>query len=665
MAGAFAQGFQLGGSLYNDAERMRMAEREFALRQAAEERAAQTFEFQKLEFADRERERRERAQTGLLYQQAAMPIGKAGTGEDVGNVVGRFSDFSDEGRAQLTEALNKLSPEQAQQALRAYRQYYSPDQSAPLLARAFELDTGGVEYTAPSNRAPALASQSDLANAYAYRDEQGGLRVTPESTKRTPEETLARFQQLAAESGNLPAIDRAQTMRLADIQTRTGEQGLRKGAVELENLLADKDFNDRYRKYVTEFQNNTGRLFQELETTAANEGPKGVLEKYGTAYAKATGNRASLVGNNVEVKGSDGKVVETFPATELLKKIEPLFALQRAEQFRDGMVANGMFKTPKDAMDFVNTERTYRQQQQQLDISRYTAQSGRMSAEAAQTSAAAAQTSALANLQNVTDQAGTRAAVAGYYNELAEKFKSQSAADRASVAAAAPFIEQFNSLSLAEQRGEKGLELMLSATAASALKSADYAKVVQTLAKPPKAAVTNADVANFIKQMENASSGMTDPKTGQDIPFNRLHPSLQAQIAVAALSGAAAPGARPDFKPGSPPRSAIPPPPPPTNASLAAAGLSQDRAAAITADSSASRMEAVDAAIGADMQIALRKNLSGLTPDVISRLRPEEAAGVLRENRGSLSPEQVRLLGIQGLSPEQMRLLGNHHQFMR
>lgn len=63
MAGAFASGFQMGGSIFNQAERNR-------LEQAAEERRAQEFEWQK---ADRARQEGLRTEEDFLRQQLTRP----------------------------------------------------------------------------------------------------------------------------------------------------------------------------------------------------------------------------------------------------------------------------------------------------------------------------------------------------------------------------------------------------------------------------------------------------------------------------------------------------------------------------------------------------------------------------------------------------------------
>lgn len=104
-------------------------------------------------------------------------------------------EFTEAGRQELLAKLQALPPEQAAKALQAYQSMYTQPE-------------GGV----------------DIGKAALYKDANGQLMATDKTVARTPEQQMTRLQELAKQSGNPYALEKAmdleakqKTNKMADL----------------------------------------------------------------------------------------------------------------------------------------------------------------------------------------------------------------------------------------------------------------------------------------------------------------------------------------------------------------------------------------------------------------------------------------------------------------
>ena len=316
--GSFAGGLAQGAlQSFSALSRLNREEREMALR---EEQAA----IARAEAAQKD-------EYGRLLAQSRMPGGVEGTGQGVGQALGGLSSqdvrpnvsgapaLTPEGKAELQQALSKLPPEQATQALRAY----------------------GQAYGTPTEGAP------DLSKATVYTDKAGQQFATEQVKERTPMEASRRMMDLSAQAGNPYAYEKALGMHATQMQ--------------LNKLERDDKFDAQFDAWRTKFNTQAAADRAEFAETA-KKGPQAILDKYGAEFTKETGQTASLNKDLITLKDKSGKVVGSFPAAQLGTQIEPLLAQKYLRNMTSSMMENGLVRNATEAYNFLKAESEIRNQ---------------------------------------------------------------------------------------------------------------------------------------------------------------------------------------------------------------------------------------------------------------------------------------------------------------
>lgn len=316
--GSFAGGLAQGAlQSFSALSRLNREEREMALR---EEQAA----IARAEAAQKD-------EYGRLLAQSRMPGGVEGTGQGVGQALGGLSSqdvrpnvsgapaLTPEGKAELQQALKNLSPEQATQALRAY----------------------GQAYGTPTEGAP------DLSKATVYTDKAGQQFATEQVKERTPMEASRRMLDLSAQAGNPYAYEKALGMHATQMQ--------------LNKLERDDKFDAQFDAWRTKFNTQAAADRTEFAETA-RKGPQAILDKYGAEFTKETGQTASLNKDLITLKDNSGKVVGSFPVTQLNARIEPLLSQKYLRNMTSSMMENGLVRNATEAYNFLKVESEIRNQ---------------------------------------------------------------------------------------------------------------------------------------------------------------------------------------------------------------------------------------------------------------------------------------------------------------
>lgn len=171
-------------------------------------------------------EQAQKAESEQLLRQANTPGGKEGTGTGVREALSGLSgrtdqsganQFTPEMAAGLEEALSKLSPEQAQEALRAYGKAYQG------------------------------AEGPGLSQGYTYAGPQGLMVTNEAGPQRTPLEAARRYAELAGKAGNSVALKEANQQQATALQIAQGERAESRGK-------AEDEFSDWLGKSVKQIQ---------------------------------------------------------------------------------------------------------------------------------------------------------------------------------------------------------------------------------------------------------------------------------------------------------------------------------------------------------------------------------------------------------------------------
>lgn len=304
MTSAFAQGFQMGSEAWDNAERMKLA-------RAAEERANEQFGWQR-------EEQRKKTESDYLLGLASQERGIQGTGSELRSALEGLTAtdtggtaMNTESRDELATALNRLSPEQAQLALRAYGNAYGGD-------------------------------KSNLGKANTYRDNSGALMVTEKYEKPSAMDSAKRYEELAAQSGNMYALKEARANRLTALQI-SGAQRQEDQAVEFQKVKDD-------------WNKEQARFHDDINSTMETDGVFGVVKKYGNLYEKETGNTLEANGKNVIVKKGK-EVIDTIPASEFGGFMDKAMSQYYVNGFANRLVEKGMFNSPQEAINYMTKQR--------------------------------------------------------------------------------------------------------------------------------------------------------------------------------------------------------------------------------------------------------------------------------------------------------------------
>lgn len=380
-------------------------------------------EREQAEYEAKQLERAQQAEAGRLLAQASQERGVAGTGVQgpqalsglTGTQAGaapEAAQMTPEGRAALYESLKGLSPEQAQQALRAY----------------------GAAYGQPTE------GGLDLSRASTYRGAGGELGVTNQSAMPTNLESARRFQELAAQSGNLVAVEKATANRAQALQIAGGERAEKRSQ-------AEDDF--------AEWHQNTLKLAAENPLKAAealkNEYNTGAAHKDGitaTITKDAKGNSYLVRMNDKTNKVVDSTIITPETLAEGIKGMaaQKYFAL--AGNFGKGI-----------EFDLKSREVGVRERELAEKV-----KVGLFKAQANQANAAASASSAHASV---------------YQNMLRLANDNRAAGE-----AMKPFIDDFKNLTPEDQAGAKGQSILLQAATAAARKTNDVTGIISALKKP-------------------------------------------------------------------------------------------------------------------------------------------------------------------------------------
>lgn len=207
--------------------------------------------------------------------------------------------FTEAGRQELLAKLQALPPEQAAKALQAYQSMYTQPE-------------GGV----------------DIGKAALYKDANGQLMATDKTVARTPEQQMTRLQELAKQSGNPYALEKAMDLETKQKQNKMADLSLSKAKRE-------EKYNDALEK-LSDKQVKILGVLDDLSKTDLQGAPEiinGELKGFGLTakFVPATtvqseeptaftpGKTALGSPAVVEVRDKKGNVVGSFGSMEEIK----------------------------------------------------------------------------------------------------------------------------------------------------------------------------------------------------------------------------------------------------------------------------------------------------------------------------------------------------------
>lgn len=441
---------------------------------------------------DRERFERERKdwqekdQANALMRQAYTPPSEA-DGRTVDQAVGGLAGadasgnrMTPEGRAALTESLKGLPPEQAQAALQAYGKAY-----------------GG--------------EGQSTANAGVYQGKQG-LYVTDKAYN--PEQA---YVDSALRSGNPTALREARANQLTGLQLEGAKQNLKKGEFELRSLERSEQRDTKFREAMDTLHQKSAKALDEVEATAQTGGMKGLVERYGADLKKAYGMDVALVGNNIVVKDSKGKTVQTISNLDQAKAaLGQHFQQDFAKSFERELMP--LFGSPKELADYLN-----KREEIGLKGREVSAKEALVPSEINRNNAAANQANAHASL----------------YGNMLKVAKDNQAAG----AAMQPYLDKIAALKDPTGKDADEAELLLmQAATAGAQKSKDIAGLLATMRKKDSSGI---DAEWSAKEDKFIAAGMSMQERAKE----REAFYASKGFAPAARAAAVESGKWPDGKP--------------------------------------------------------------------------------------------------------------------
>jgi len=208
-------------------------------------------------------------------------------------------EFTEAGRQELLAKLQALPPEQAAKALQAYQSMYTQPE-------------GGV----------------DIGKAALYKGADGQLMATDKTVARTPEQQMTRLQELAKQSGNPYALEKAMDLETKQKQNKMADLSLSKAQRE-------EKYNDALEK-LSDKQVKILGVLDDLSKTDLQGAPEiinGELKGFGLTakFVPATtvqseeptaftpGKTALGSPAVVEVRDKKGNVVGSFGSMEEIK----------------------------------------------------------------------------------------------------------------------------------------------------------------------------------------------------------------------------------------------------------------------------------------------------------------------------------------------------------
>ena len=208
-------------------------------------------------------------------------------------------EFTEAGRQELLAKLQALPPEQAAKALQAYQSMYTQPE-------------GGV----------------DIGKAALYKGADGQLMATDKTVARTPEQQMIRLQELAKQSGNPYALEKAMDLETKQKQNKMADLSLSKAQRE-------EKYNDALEK-LSDKQIKTAEILDDLSKSDLQGAPEiinGELKGFGLTakFVPATtvqseaptaftpGKTALGSPAVVEVRDKKGNIVGSFGNMEEIK----------------------------------------------------------------------------------------------------------------------------------------------------------------------------------------------------------------------------------------------------------------------------------------------------------------------------------------------------------
>lgn len=286
----------------------------------------------------------------------------------------------------------------------------------------------------------------------------------------SPEERMQNMQQRALALGARP--EDAQRYALGNVQIASGQQGLKKGGLEISALQRNdrqaqniQDAMDFHKGVMDYAQQNGGDLEDTFKTKLA---PVANMIAPGLNTSVESGPQGKYIvardakGNVVPIPGPDGKTVNALPLN--LGTIQHLTSAATDHMLQ--YASPDMWKTVRE-----------------LGIKQQTA-------DAATTEAGAKATTAKAAADRVGAENARDNAHAEYFRNHVNSVAAKAKLDEETRKLLEPIVTQFGELSPEDQAGAKGKSLLTNMAVTAARKTGDVTGLMSQLVKPDRSVVS-------------------------------------------------------------------------------------------------------------------------------------------------------------------------------